>query len=328
MINEPKKISYTSKISRNSKLGYKEKKKKKIVECACYISNASISIPPFLISSLCLHLTTLLRPRIEKKKEQIMMKKSILVPCAMIMILLLPDAVFADPRTHTVKFICGNQLEHNATLFVPNFIAAMEIVSTQIRTSGYGIAQAGTGPDTNYGLAQCYGDLSLVDCVLCYAEARTILPQCYPVNGARLFLDGCFMRSENYSFYGEYTGPEDQAVCGNITRQDSGFQASTRQAMSQAVSDALNNNGYARAKVAVAGTRNESAYVLADCWRTVNASACRACFDKASAFLEGCLPSSEGRALNTGCFMRYSDTDFLNPIPGNGNSRGKKCVLN
>ncbi|KAL0372368.1 UNVERIFIED_CONTAM: Cysteine-rich receptor-like protein kinase [Sesamum calycinum] len=255
----------------------------------------------------------------------IMMKKAITSSSIMIIvlvILLLPDSLFAEPRAQTIKFICGTQLEHNTTIYVPNFVATMENISAQIRTSGFGIAVTGSGPDTNYGLAQCYGDLSSVDCVLCYAEARTVLPQCYPVNGGRIYLDGCFMRAENYSFFQEYTGPGDHAVCGNRTRQDSAFQASTRQALLQAVSAAPINNGYGRAQVAVAGTSNQSAYVLADCWRTINANACRACLENASASILRCLPSSEGRALNTGCFMRYSDTNFLNPIPRNGNSRG------
>ncbi|KAL6577895.1 Cell division control protein 2 [Orobanche minor] len=242
-------------------------------------------------------------------------------------ILLLPDPLLAEPRTRTVRFICGTQVEHNTTLYVPNFVSTMENISGQIRTSGFGVAETGSGPDTNYALAQCYGDLSLVDCVLCYAEARTLLPQCYPVNGGRIYLDGCFMRSDNYSFFHEYTGPSDQAVCGNITRHDPGFQASTRQAISQAVSSAQNNNGVARAQVAISGTSNGSVYVSADCWRTISPTACRACLENATESIRGCLPSSEGRALNTGCFVRYSDTDFLNSIPGSGSSRGRVIAI-
>ncbi|KAG6396491.1 hypothetical protein SASPL_142642 [Salvia splendens] len=219
-------------------------------------------------------------------------------------IMLLPAALYAEPRSQKIKQICGTQHEHNTTLFVPNFVAVMENISTQIRLSGFGVAEVGSGPDKNYGLAQCYGDLSPVDCVLCYAEARTVLPQCYPVNGGRIYLDGCFMRAENYSFFGEHTGPTDQPVCGNITRTQPAFHESVRQALSHAVSAAPSNNGYARAQVAVAQTRNLSAYVLADCWRTISPSACRECLVNASAAISGCLPASEGRALNTGCFMR------------------------
>ncbi|KAL5759863.1 hypothetical protein ACOSP7_018372 [Xanthoceras sorbifolium] len=241
--------------------------------------------------------------------------------------LLLLERVGGDPRSHTVEIKCGNQPEHNTTIFVPNFVATMENISEQMRRTGFGVAVTGTGPDNNYGLAQCYGDLSLLDCVLCYAEARTLLPQCYPNNGGRIFLDGCFMRSENYSFFEEYKSPEDKAVCGNTTRKDSIFQESARQAVMRAVASAPNDKGYARAHEKVSGTANESVYVLADCWRSLNASSCGACLENASASMLRCLPWSEGRALNTGCFMRYSDSDFLNKELGNSRSRETIIVM-
>ncbi|XP_057448514.1 cysteine-rich receptor-like protein kinase 2 isoform X2 [Lotus japonicus] len=241
--------------------------------------------------------------------------------------LLLSATVMAEPRAKTVQITCAKQLEHNTTIFVPNFVSTMEKISEQMRTDGFGTAVAGTGPDTNYGLAQCYGDLSLLDCVLCYAEARTVLPQCFPYNGGRIYLDGCFMRAENYSFFNEYTGPGDRAVCGNTTRKNSTFQAAAKQAVLSAVQDAPNNKGYAKVVVAVSGTANESAYVLADCWRTLDSSSCKACLENASSSILGCLPWSEGRALNTGCFMRYSDTDFLNKEAENGSSGGNVMVI-
>ncbi|CAA2995935.1 cysteine-rich receptor kinase 2 [Olea europaea subsp. europaea] len=253
------------------------------------------------------------------------MKESILSPTAIIIILvtlLSPDASLGEPRTQIVRLMCGNQREHNSSIFVMNFVDVMENISVQMRTSGFGRAVVGSGPDANYGLAQCYDDLSLSDCVLCYAEMRTILPQCFPNNGGRIFLDGCFMRVQNYSFDQEYAGPIDTAVCDNRTQKSSAFQNSARQAVVQAVSAAPNNNGFARAQVPVSRT-NESAYVLANCWRTLSASSCRACLQNASASILGCLPWSEGRVLNTGCFVRYSETNFLNPIPRNGSSRGK-----
>ncbi|CAN6548911.1 unnamed protein product [Malus baccata var. baccata] len=242
-------------------------------------------------------------------------------------ILLLLGMAAGNPRTKTVQIMCGNQREHNTTVFVPNFVSTMENISEQMRTSGFGVAVTGSGPDTNYGVAQCYGDLSLLDCVLCYAEARTVLPQCFPYNGGRIYLDGCFMRSENYSFYEEFRGSEDRVVCGNTTRKSSAFGESAREVVRRAVESAPSNRGYARGEVSVSGTANQSAYVLADCWRTLDESSCRQCLENASASMLGCLPWSEGRALYTGCFMRYSDTDFLNKEMGNGSSRGTIIVI-
>ncbi|KAL6294479.1 hypothetical protein ACE6H2_002621 [Prunus campanulata] len=242
-------------------------------------------------------------------------------------ILLLLGMALGDPRTQTVQLMCSNQLEHNTTVFVPNFVSTMENISEQMRTSGFGVARNGSGPDTNYGLAQCYGDLSLLDCVLCYTQARTVLPQCYPYNGGRIYLDGCFMRFNNYTFYEEFRGSDDRAVCGNTTRKSMAFEESARQVVQRAAESAPSNGGYARGEVSVSGTANESAYVLADCWRTLDENSCRQCLENASVSMLGCLPWSEGRALYTGCFMRYSDRDFLNKEVGNGSSRVTIIVI-
>ncbi|URD76867.1 hypothetical protein MUK42_25261 [Musa troglodytarum] len=230
-----------------------------------------------------------------------------------------------DPRSNTVEVMCGTQLEHNTTAFVPNFLAVMDNVGNQIRASGFGSSQVGSGPDGNYGLGQCYGDLSSLDCALCYAEARTVLPKCFPYSGGRIFLDGCFMRSENYSFFTEYTGPEDKVKCGNATRKGRVFEQMAQQALQEATDKAPGNGGYAKASALESGGLNESAYVLANCWRTLNESSCRACLKNASASVVGCLPWSEGRALNTGCFLRYLDTNFLNADQSSG--LGRRSII-
>ena len=113
-----------------------------------------------------------------------------------------------------------------------------------MRTSRNGSAHVGTGPDSNYGLAQCYGDLSSNDCILCYAEARTVLPGCFPNNGGRIYLDGCFMRVQNYSFYKEISGPNDTIFCGNTTRKSRPFQDTVRRAVLKAVMDASQDSDY------------------------------------------------------------------------------------
>ena len=238
-------------------------------------------------------------------------------------LLLLPTSTMGKPRDQTVKVMCGKELEHNTTAYVPNFFGSMEKVRQQIRTSGFGTAGTGIGLDASYGLAQCHGDLSPLECVLCHSQARTVLPQCFPFNGGRTFIDGCFMRFENYIFFDEYKGPEDTAVCGNLTQNDPNYRQAAKEAVMQVVNVAPGNRGFAKARVSVAGRANESAaYALGQCWRSLNRSSCRLCLQIASASMLSCLPVSEGRALNTGCFMRYSNTDFLNKDIKNS-SRGK-----
>ncbi|XP_071716897.1 cysteine-rich receptor-like protein kinase 2 [Rutidosis leptorrhynchoides] len=251
-----------------------------------------------------------------------------LILITLIIVLQLVSTTEGEARSQIIKLTCDQQRENNQTLFVPNFVRMMEIISTQMRISHNGTALVGTGPDTNYGLAQCYGDLSTSDCILCYAEARTVLPSCFPNNGGRIYLDGCFMRVQNYSFYEEFSGPNDTYVCGNATKKSVSYQDTVKQAVSNAVMSASTSNEYfAREQMLVYGTRNESVYVLADCWKTLSPGSCRACLANASATIYKCFPWSEGRVLNTGCFMRYSDTNFLNPVPVIRSSGNKGRII-
>ncbi|XP_031132184.1 cysteine-rich receptor-like protein kinase 2 [Ipomoea triloba] len=247
------------------------------------------------------------------------------LPLLLTSTLLLLDVSNSVPRSQTLQRICTHQVEHNnatvSTLRTGFFIATMENISAQMGSQGWGFSVNGKGPYTNFGLGQCYGDLSLVDCTLCYVEARSVLPLCFPHNGGRVYLDGCFMRNENFDFFQDNIGPEDTYVCGNGTRKDLLFQERTKRAVLQAVSKAYNNNGYARSDEAPV------VYVLANCWRTLNGSACRECLENASRSMLKCLPWSEGRALYTGCFMRYSHTNFLNPIPTTKASSRANAVI-
>lgn len=81
-----------------------------------------------------------------------MMKKAMLVPNIKIvipLILLLSDASTVESRAQIVKLLGGTQPQKklkNLTVFGPNFIATMENISTQTRTSGYGVEQRAQGP--------------------------------------------------------------------------------------------------------------------------------------------------------------------------------------
>ncbi|XP_076907999.1 putative cysteine-rich receptor-like protein kinase 23 [Bidens hawaiensis] len=241
----------------------------------------------------------------------------------LMIVLLVAGKSEGDPRSQIVKLVCDQKQANDQTIAIPNFLQTMTNIVTQLRSSRSGTAVTGTGPDAMYGLGECYGDLSTDDCILCYAEAHTVLPTCFPAFG-RVHLDGCFMRMNNYSFFEEYLGVEDTTYCGDTMLTGGVFQDSVRRAVSNAVMDAPKNSDF------FARELSSSAYVLADCWNTLNETSCSDCLQRASESILKCLSSSEGRALYTGCFMRYSNTNFLNqestPV-SNGDGSAKSQLI-
>ncbi|XP_076922432.1 cysteine-rich receptor-like protein kinase 2 [Bidens hawaiensis] len=227
-----------------------------------------------------------------------------------------PTTNGGNAKSQVIKLICQNQQLSKRTKFIANFLKSMEEINTKMQTSHTGTIVTGTGTETTYVLAQCYGDISTTECLLCCAEARTSLPSCLPNVGGRVYLAGCFMRFENYSFFGEVTGKEDRIFCDNITRKDDDFRQAASKAVRQAVEGAPKTwNLYAE-------TQNKSAYAAADCWSSLGAESCAECLRKAGGSILGCFPGSMGYALYTGCFMRYSDMKFSN---SDHNIRRSKC---
>ncbi|KAM0824316.1 hypothetical protein ACQ4PT_070273 [Festuca glaucescens] len=194
------------------------------------------------------------------------------------------------------------------------------------------------GPSNIFSLGQCLRDLSLVDCKLCFGKKRTngivtrrrtrwirlrsrphfrvdrsrivepaldpvsgnygLFPKCYPRVGGRLFLDGCFGRYDNYSFFGEAVGPSDISVCvsgsDSISRLE-GFYKAVHTAVASVTKEATRQNEYALGSAEVGGAM---AFVLAQCWESLNRSACDQCLGTAAdSVLETCVPAIEGRAL-------------------------------
>ncbi|CAA7408545.1 unnamed protein product [Spirodela intermedia] len=228
-------------------------------------------------------------------------------------------AAGGDTNSKVVKISCGSEVALNATVFLPSLIANMDGTREQVRATGFGISTNGS----DHSLALCYRGLPEQDCTLCYSTARTTLPQCFPYIGGRIYLDGCFMRAEKYEFYGEFSGPQDGALCGNATRRGAAFERAAREAVRRAVTAAPPAGG--NATVSVPG--GEPVYVLVDCWRSLNESSCSACLESALASVTSCLPWSEGRALHTGCFLRYSDANFLGGAEEGGSAEANKTAI-
>ncbi|XP_057721736.1 cysteine-rich receptor-like protein kinase 42 [Arachis stenosperma] len=213
----------------------------------------------------------------------------------------------SDPRISEAGLSCGTTKAPLYSNYIPSFIKEMEFLSQQVTAHNWGTHSVDGGGGTVYGLAQCFNDLSHTDCLLCYAASRTTLPRCLPSLSARIYLDGCFLRYDRYRFYSEETDPvRDTVNCTGGNVEGVAHQRSVGRVVDSVVLKAVaKGGGFAVGEI-------DGVYALAQCWKTVGNDGCRNCLRKAGKQVRGCLPKKEGRALNAGCYLRYSTVKFYN----------------
>lgn len=233
----------------------------------------------------------------------------------------------SDPRISEAGLYCGKVKAPTKANFIPSFVEEMESISKDITIHYWSTHFVNSTPPI-YGLAQCYQDLSHIDCLLCYAASRTRLPRCLPSIAARIYFDGCFLRYDNYSFYKESTDPLlDTVNCSSNYVLDDDSASSTLEfvkdvgiLIDNVTRIAIENGGFGVAEV-------KGVFGLAQCWKTLGIEACRACLKKAALGVSKCAPKREGRGLNVGCYLRYSTLKFYNDDKEAQNRHGECFIL-
>ncbi|XP_051117002.1 cysteine-rich receptor-like protein kinase 42 isoform X2 [Andrographis paniculata] len=224
---------------------------------------------------------------------------------------------YSDPRIFEAGFLCGNAMPPPNTSYIQLFVRAMEVISQQVTVDRRGSYAVNSTNISVYVLAQCHDDLSKDDCLQCYAAARTRLPRCLPIVAGRIFLDGCFLRYDSYSFFNESVSPLDKTNCstplGAASAVESEFARNFGDLADRLTASAVVSGGYAVRE-------NKGVFGLAQCWSTVPREACRACLVKANKQIRECLPQREGRALYSGCYLRYSTQKFYSNQSNESNS--------
>ncbi|GER47980.1 cysteine-rich receptor-like protein kinase 42 [Striga asiatica] len=226
-----------------------------------------------------------------------------------------------DPRISEAVFICGQtQVPPNAS-YVPLFTSAMEGLGLRVTADEWGQYAVNSTSISIYTYFQCHRDLSRDDCLQCFAATRTSIPRCVPAASGRIFLDGCFLRYDRYEFYSESVDAVLDGVNCNTSLGvaaggvDLEFGENVGALVDNLTARAVANGGYA-----VMGSRG--VFGLAECWNNVSREGCRACLAKANREVRGCLPSREGRAMNAGCYLRYSTVRFFSNSSGKDDDTG------
>ncbi|KAJ6867569.1 hypothetical protein NC652_038699 [Populus alba x Populus x berolinensis] len=121
------------------------------------------------------------------------------------------------------------------------------------------------------------------------------------------------LRYERSEFYGETTRDANREYCGNKTTSspDTTFNTTVAGLLGDLqVATPRIDGFFAASKREVAGS-NVSVYGIAQCVQTIDSAGCQACMEVAYKNIQRCPPNADGRALDSGCFMRYSVKPFF-----------------
>ncbi|KAI6682856.1 hypothetical protein NL676_028769 [Syzygium grande] len=239
-----------------------------------------------------------------------------------------------DPRVSEAGILCLKSNVTSTANIISNFLIVMREVAAKVAEDRWAYDSITSPLPELYALAQCHGDLSHDDCLLCFAQSRTILPRCsvLAADSGRLYLDGCFIRSDYYNFYNETIDPQhDMVKCANQTSVSADQQAQLQFAnkvdrvLRNVSAVAPKNKGFAVFEEA-SGGGVAGVFALAQCWNTLDENGCGECLENAMIKARNCTPGDEGRAMNAGCFMRYSTQRFYT-VPTDGDSSKLRIII-
>ncbi|XP_027931030.1 cold-responsive protein kinase 1-like [Vigna unguiculata] len=217
-----------------------------------------------------------------------------------------------DPQTYLVNSGCSSYNASNVQNFYANINATFSNLRRDISNNSkqFGTTQQAIGEVLTYAMFQCRNYLSKNDCLSCFNTASTQIRNCSAANGARVIYDGCFLRYESEMFFDQTNELGKGVICGKNTSNATGLGLVGQQVIADIQTATPKTKGfYAATKTQVAdGT---AIYAVAQCVETATEDKCLSCMQVGYNNLQSCLPNTEGRAYDAGCFMRYSTTPFF-----------------
>ncbi|KAG4989565.1 hypothetical protein JHK85_032548 [Glycine max] len=244
-----------------------------------------------------------------------------------------------DPQTHLINKGCSQYNATDLSNFNQNLNATLDDLRAQVsnQSKHFATAQEARGADPVYAMFQCRNYLSTADCAACFVVATAQIRNCSAgANGARVIYDGCFLRYESNGFFDQTTLAGNSMICGNQTAvgATTSFNTTAQQVLMELQIATPKITGFfAATKTQLAG--GGAIYAIAQCAETATESACLDCLTVGYNNIHICLPNTDGRAFDAGCFMRYSETAFfadnqtidITPFLKQGGSSNKKGAI-
>ncbi|XP_057983879.1 cysteine-rich receptor-like protein kinase 46 [Malania oleifera] len=205
---------------------------------------------------------------------------------------------------------CTKEVAENGKRYAKSYDLMREDMNKHVRVAmAYNHTSTANPPHKMFMLAECHDHLSAKKCQSCVHRMGSKLRDCSSRTGGRVYLDGCFLRVDNYSFFEEIISPSDLTRCGISKNYTLEFANGARKLIKDVATHApLNKSRWDFRSMEYNGS---SVHGMAKCWHTLDKISCAKCLEIAASLASKCLPSTEGRVLNAGCFLHYSDYQLL-----------------
>ncbi|KAL5703901.1 hypothetical protein ACHQM5_022394 [Ranunculus cassubicifolius] len=251
------------------------------------------------------------------------------------------STVMSDPQINLLNQGCSQYNVTSPFVFMTNLNATFLDLRSQLSNGSntrFATAQRPRETDPVYAMIQCRNYLNTSDCVTCFDAAVTRIRRCSSpnANGARVVLDGCFLRYESRAFFDETTRDGNLGICSNRTVSQGTFAATVNSLISDLIVATPRIDGYFAATSREAPSSGGTiVYAIAQCADTVSQTGCSDCLIVAYNNIQRCPPEAEGKSVDSGCFLRYSDTAFfdtnqtidITPVLRSGGSSNSKTII-
>jgi len=217
-------------------------------------------------------------------------------------------------------FQCNYNLNYTkGSKFESNLNTVMNRLVQNTSQTGFNTSEYGQSPDKIYGLLQCMGDTTVDQCHNCSQQANTnLLQNCGNARGGLIWPDnGCFLRYENYSFFGQLDQFSERTFLSNPQNVSSPdvFNRALNSLFTKLSAEAVSSrNRYA------SGTTIDSLsrkiYALVQCTRDISTDNCSTCLSYTVSYLFAAYAGSLGARGNlASCIVHYEVyTFFKTPV--------------
>ncbi|KAI0498296.1 hypothetical protein KFK09_021537 [Dendrobium nobile] len=234
-----------------------------------------------------------------------------------VLLLLLPIASFSDHNSSSVyQLVCNKNFTNNNNILQVNIKNTISNLAAQIYNNNtYAISSFGVGYDTIYGLIQCRTDASNESCSSCVANAVNQIQTVCPYSSeSRVWYPFCFLRYDNYNFYGQADSSYTRVWPSALTaiEHSETFNAAVGVVLDATMGSAVGKDVKIGLVLTDEVNYNRTVYGIAQCTRDLDDAGCSYCLEKAlEAMSNDCKNHLGCHLISNCCMFRYETYDVF-----------------